>query len=260
MHSSMKCDKIERSPSRRQSTCISSNANLNANVNSLLPNIEKAQSTSNSDSVLKEDDNLLNVISRAQSQQDKIESRFLMPDQNPRRIHRAQSHCPGVDVRSLQKVASRSNRESRGSLSRSANLYPSTSRRCSEAVAAYAATGDLEMARNLILEARERSVNKSINEGKLISFNLLLHSAHRIMEKFFVLSSFAFCLIDIDDDDPVNCDPPSEKERKNMVMVVSCVGLLITILAATMVGITLGLSHLLEEPDVYSGRNTNGKN
>ena len=45
-----------------------------------------------------------------------------------------------------------------------------------------------------------------------------------------------------------------------MVMVVSCVGLLITILAATMVGITLGLSHLLEEPDVYSGRNTNGKN
>ena len=175
MHSSMKCDKIERSPSRRQSTCISSNANLNANVNSLLPKIEKAQSTSNSDSVLKEDDNLLNVISRAQSQQDKIESRFLMPDQNPRRIHRAQSHCPGVDVRSLQKVASRSNRESRSSLSRSPNLYPSTSRRCSEAVAAYAATGDLEMARNLILEARERSVNKSINEGKLISFNLLPH-------------------------------------------------------------------------------------
>ena len=80
------------------------------------------------------------------------------------------------------------------------------------------------------------------------------------IEDFFVLLSFALCLIDIDDDDPVNCDPPSEKERKNMVMVVSCVGLLITILAATLVGITLGLSHLLEEPDVYSGRNTNGKN
>ena len=172
----MKCDKIKRSPSRRQSTCISSNANLNTNVTPLLPNIEKAQSASNSDSVLKEDNDLLNVISRAQSQQDKIESRFLMPDQNPRRIHRAQSHCPGVDVRSLQKAASRSNRESRSSLSRSPNLYPSTSRRCSEAVAAYAATGDLEMARNLILEARERSVNKSINEGKLISlFNLLPH-------------------------------------------------------------------------------------
>ena len=257
----MKCDKIERSPSRRQSTCISSNANLNANVNSLLPNIEKARSTSNSDSVLKEDDNLLNVISRAQSQQDKIESRFLMPDQNPRRIHRAQSHCPGVDVRSLQKAASRSNRESRNSLSRSPNLYPSTSRRCSEAVAAYAATGDLEMARNLILEARERSVNKSINEGKSMSlFDLFPHYTHCIIEDFFVLLSFALCLIDIDDDDPVNCDPPSEKERKNMVMVVSCVGLLITILAATLVGITLGLSHLLEEPDVYSGRNTNGKN
>ena len=78
--------------------------------------------------------------------------------------------------------------------------------------------------------------------------------------EIFCIVEFAFCLIDIDNDDPVNCDPPSEKERKNMVMVVSCVGLLITILAATMVGITLGLSHLLEEPDVYSGRNTNGKN
>ena len=57
----------------------------------------------------------------------------------------------------------------------------------------------------------------------------------------------------------MNHEPPSEKERKNMVIVVSCVGLLITILAATMVGITLGLSHLLEEPDIFSGRNHSGK-
>ena len=57
----------------------------------------------------------------------------------------------------------------------------------------------------------------------------------------------------------MNHDPPSEKERKNMVIVVSCVGLLITVLAATMVGITLGLSHLLEEPDIFSGRNHSGK-
>ena len=44
-----------------------------------------------------------------------------------------------------------------------------------------------------------------------------------------------------------------------MVTVVSCIGLLITVLAATMVGITLGLSHLMEEPDVFSGRNITGK-
>ena len=44
-----------------------------------------------------------------------------------------------------------------------------------------------------------------------------------------------------------------------MVIVVSCVGLLITILAATMVGITLGLSHMLEETDVFPGRNISGK-
>ena len=95
-----------------------------------------------------------------------------------------------------------------------------------------------------------------VNEFLCLIYYLIIPN----IAKIFVLSSFAFCLIDIDDDDPVNCDPPSEKERKNMAMVVSCVGLLITILAATMVGITLGLSHLLEEPDVYSGRNTNGKN
>lgn len=57
----------------------------------------------------------------------------------------------------------------------------------------------------------------------------------------------------------MNREPPSEKERKNMVIVVSCVGLLITVLAATMVGITLGLSHLLEEPDIFAGRNSSGK-
>ena len=66
------------------------------------------------------------------------------------------------------------------------------------------------------------------------------------------------CCLD-DDEDAVNCEPPSEKERRNMVIVVSCVGLVITILAATMVGITLGLSHMIEEPDVFPGRNISGK-
>ena len=109
----------------------------------------------------------MNIISRARSQQDKLETGLLLPGHNPRRIQRAQSHCPGADIRFLQKAASRSNNQSRSSLNKSPNkLYPSTSRRCSEAVTAYYTTGDLEMARNLIIEARERSINKSINEGR----------------------------------------------------------------------------------------------
>ena len=167
----MRCSSVKRnklgisSPPRRQSTCISSNANLAITSNSHPPRIERAHSTANQVSVCKEDTNLLNIISRAQSQQDKLESGFLMPEPNPRRIQRAQSHCPGTDIHSLQKAVARSNRESKSSLNRSPNkLYPTTSRRCSEVVAAYAATGDLEMARNFLLEARERSINKSINE------------------------------------------------------------------------------------------------
>ena len=168
----MRCSSVKRSnlgvssPTRRQSTCISSNRNLATTSNSHAPRIERAHSTANQVSDYKEDNNLLDIISRAQSQQDKLESGFLIPEPNPRRIQRAQSHCPGADIRSLQQTAARSQRESRSSLNKSPNrLYPTTSRRCSEVVAAYAATGDLEMARNFLLEARERSVNKSINEG-----------------------------------------------------------------------------------------------
>ena len=83
----------------------------------------------------------------------------------------------------------------------------------------------------------------------MIAYALHLHLAM----KYQIISK-------IDDDDEVmNREPPSEKERKNMVIVVSCVGLIITILAATMVGITLGLSHLFEEPDLFLGRNISGK-
>ena len=154
------------STTRRQSTCISSNANLAVNSNCFAPRIERAYSTTNQIPGFTEDTNLLDIISRAKSQQDKLESQFLMPEPNPRRIQRAQSHCPGADLHVLEKVASRSTHESRSSLNRSPNkLYPTTARRCSEAVAAYAATGDLELARNFLLEARERSMNKSINEG-----------------------------------------------------------------------------------------------
>ena len=164
---SVKRSNVERMPQpRRQSTCISSNSNLDNNFLAPKPRIERAHSTANQSTGLEKDSNLLNIISRAQSQQEKLESEFLMPDTNPRRIQRAQSHCPSADVRLLQKAAARSNRESRSSLNKSPNrLYPTTSRRCSEAVAAYAATGDLELARNFLLEARERSLNKSINEG-----------------------------------------------------------------------------------------------
>ena len=165
--SSVKRSSTEKMPlPRRLSTCNSSNFNLDTNCLAPKPRMERAHSTANPSNALGKDSNLLNVISRAQSQQDKLESRFLMPDANPRRIQRAQSHCPSADIRLLQKAAAKSNRESRSSLNKSpSKLYPTTSRRCSEAVAAYAATGDLELARNFLLEARERSLNKSINEG-----------------------------------------------------------------------------------------------
>lgn len=47
-----------------------------------------------------------------------------------------------------------------------------------------------------------------------------------------------------DDDDFV---VPPEKERKRLVLVISCIGLTMTFLAAIMVGITLGLSHMLDQ-------------
>ena len=40
---------------------------------------------------------------------------------------------------------------------------------------------------------------------------------------------------------------PPEKERKKMVLLISCIGLTMTFMAAIMVGITLGLSHVIEE-------------
>ena len=40
---------------------------------------------------------------------------------------------------------------------------------------------------------------------------------------------------------------PPEKERKRLVLVISCVGLTMTFLAAIMVGITLGFSQTMDE-------------
>ena len=165
---------IDITPRRRQSTCVSSSSNLSATQYSRSPRIERAHSTSHQGSGFKTkgtdgDNALMSIIARAQSQQVHSENGLLMPESNPRRIQRAHSHCPGADIRLLQKAASRSHRESVNSLNQSvtSKLYPSTPRRCSEAVAAYHATGDLEAARSLLLEARERSIARSINEGIL---------------------------------------------------------------------------------------------
>jgi uncharacterized membrane protein len=46
-------------------------------------------------------------------------------------------------------------------------------------------------------------------------------------------------------DDLLLLPPPSEKERRRMALVVSCVALFITVFAALLVGITLGMSHLM---------------
>ena len=40
--------------------------------------------------------------------------------------------------------------------------------------------------------------------------------------------------------------PPNEKERRRMALAVSCVALLITVVAALLVGFTLGLSHYMD--------------
>ena len=84
-------------------------------------------------------------------------------------------------------------------------VYPTTSRRCSQAVAAYAATGDLEAVAEILKGDKDTDPD----------------------EEDFVM--------------------PPEKERKKMVLLISCIGLTMTFMAAIMVGITLGLSHVIEE-------------
>ena len=104
-----------------------------------------------------------------------------------------------------KRCDSRSIGSRRKSSAGSGKPYPTTSRRCSEAVATYAATGDFEAAAAIL-----RNDDKD----------------------------------DDDDDDDV---APPEKERRRMAIVVSCVAVAITILAAAMVGVTLGLSHMMDE-------------
>ena len=62
-----------------------------------------------------------------------------------------------------------------------------------------------------------------------------------------------------EDEAGIPLKPPTEKERRSMVIVVSSVGLVITLLAATMVGITLGLSHMFEESEPFPDQNISGK-
>ena len=86
-------------------------------------------------------------------------------------------------------------------------LYPTTSRRCSEAIEAYARTGDLEAAAALLTDLGDGGGGPGGGSQS---------------------------------------EPPPEKERRRMAVVVSCVALVISILAVAMVGVTLGLSHMME--------------
>ena len=112
-------------------------------------------------------------------------------------------------IRHKRNDSSRRNSRSNGSRRRSSGgsgkPYPTTSRRCSEAVATYHATGDIEAAAAILRGDKD----------------------------------------DVEDDDG-DVTPP-EKERRRMAIVVSCVAVAITILAAAMVGVTLGLSHVMDE-------------
>ena len=87
-------------------------------------------------------------------------------------------------------------------------LYPTTSRRCSDAFEAYARTGDLEAAAALLTDLGDGGGGGPGGGSQ--------------------------------------SEPPPEKERRRMAVVVSCVALVISILAVAMVGVTLGLSHMME--------------
>lgn len=52
---------------------------------------------------------------------------------------------------------------------------------------------------------------------------------------------------DVDDVNDCYYATPPEKERRTMSLIVSCVAVAITILAVAMVGLTLGLSHMMDE-------------
>ena len=114
-------------------------------------------------------------------------------------------------IRHKRNDSSRRNSRSNGSRRRSSGgsgkPYPTTSRRCSEAVATYAATGDIEAAAAILRGDKD----------------------------------------DVEEDDFGGDVTPPEKERRRMAIVVSCVAVAITILAAAMVGVTLGLSHMMDE-------------
>ena len=86
----------------------------------------------------------------------------------------------------------------------------------------------------------------SIFEQKKYKYD---HREHpKALEKLY---SFQWGILIKGDKDP---DPdeedfvmPPEKERKKLVLLISCIGLTMTFMAAIMVGITLGLSHVIEE-------------
>ena len=184
-------------PPRRQSCAMADFLNapgaLSTRRGSRCPRKERAHSHQGSEQLM------IPRVTRAQSQQGR--ERLMLPSP---RIQRAHSH-QGTEL--MQRRPSNYHDSSIASLkgsSGSGKLYPTTSRRCSEAVAAYAMTGDLEAAAQLLKSDR-----------------------------------------DLDDD--TDTQAPPEKERRRMAVVVSCVALLITILAAAMVGLTLGLSHVMDE-------------
>jgi len=52
---------------------------------------------------------------------------------------------------------------------------------------------------------------------------------------------------EVDDDNDCDFATPPEKERRTMSIIVSCVAVAITMLAVAMVGLTLGLSHMMDE-------------
>jgi len=154
---------------------------------------------------------------RVESQQSQSERLELPLLSSEGRIQRAYSHDGEIPIvlqpRTGNTLTSpHTGDNSAGSSRRSSvypAVYPTTSRRCSQAVAAYHATGDLEAVADILKGDKDPDPD----------------------EEDFVM--------------------PPEKERKKLVLLISCIGLTMTFMAAIMVGITLGLSHVIEEKVIH---------
>ncbi|XP_059080363.1 uncharacterized protein LOC131878409 isoform X1 [Tigriopus californicus] len=153
---------------------------------------------------------------------------FLMPQG---RISRAHSQAgTGLDIPNSATLNEFLRRNSSRRSTRSAKCYPGGTRSRRESVFPGGGGGGLGANNN---HSKRNGYNNTDVEL----------AAERLKAELAVEAGL-IPLTPVDDDDFA---PPSEKERQRIVLIVSCVALAITVLAASLVGLSLGMSHMLEE-------------